>query len=113
MGGRDVSSVTPTMTMGSASTYLVIAAAFKASTGSAGTAPTPPYLKRFSSWSSASAISTSTAKFQFPNEANDGLVITEAGATNYAMNSVTDSGSNTWSQAGQCNSGGCLGRVLR
>ena len=38
-------TVTPTMTQGSASTYIVFAAAFIASASSAGTAPTGPYLR--------------------------------------------------------------------
>ena len=95
-------NVTPTMTMGSASTYLVIAAAFKASASVAGTVPANPYLKRFSSWSSASSVSAATIKFQFPNDAGHELVMTEAGASNYAANTITDSGSNVWELAGQC-----------
>lgn len=100
-------SITPTMTMGSASTYLVVAAAFKSAT--AGTAPTAPYLQRFSSWSSNGTVSTASWKFQFPSGSGDGLVMTEAGAVNYAANTITDSGSNVWTLAGQClQSGTCI-----
>ncbi len=102
-------NITPTMTMGSASTYLVIAAAFKASSSPAGTQPTKPYLQRVMSWSSASSVSASTTKFQFPSGANDLLVSTEVGAVNYAANTITDSGANSWTLAGQClQSGACV-----
>lgn len=102
-------NVTPTMTMGSASTYLVIVAAFKASSGSAGTQPTKPYLARMMSWSSQSNVSASSTIFQLPNSANDLLVITDGGGGTYQGNSVTDSGSNTWTIAGSVNTGGGLG----
>lgn len=95
-------SVTPTMTMGTASSYLVIAAAFKKATNGAGTLPPALYLKRFSSWSSQPSISTASFAFQFPNDPGDALVMTEAGAFNYEANSITDSGSNSWVLAGQC-----------
>jgi len=95
-------SVTPTMTMGSASTYIVYAADFAASTSPQGSAPTAPYLQRVMSWSSQSGVSASTTKFQLPNGSNDLLVMTGAGAANYLGNSITDSGSNTWTLAGQC-----------
>ena len=95
-------NVTPTMTMGSASTYLVLVAVFEASTTATGTAPVQPYLKRFQSWSSAENVSGATIKFQVPSDSSNELVMTEFGAANYAANSVTDSGSNTWTLAGQC-----------
>jgi hypothetical protein len=94
-------NVTPTMTMGTASTYIVFAAAFKASVSSAGTAPTAPYLQRMMSWSSQSNTSDSSTTFQFPSGSGDLLVMTGAGATNYLGNSITDSG-NSWALAGQC-----------
>jgi hypothetical protein len=101
-------SITPTMTMGSASTYIVFAAVFEASSGAAGTVPSNPYLKRVMSWGSASSVSTSTFTFQLPNESGDLLVSTTGGAVNYAANSITDSGSNIWTLANQClQAGGC------
>ena len=103
-------SVTPTMTMGSASTYIVYAADFAASASAQGSAPTAPYLQRVMSWSSQSNISNSSFKFQFPNSAGDLLAMTGAGAVNYLGNSITDSGTNTWTLAGQCQqSGTCSG----
>lgn len=109
-------NVTPTMTMGDASTYIVYAIALKAApSAGAGTQPTPPYVSRFASWSTcggsgqcSGTVSASTWKFQFPNNAGDLLVMTEAGASNYAANSITDSGSNTWALNEQClQSGAC------
>jgi len=99
-------NVTPTMTMGSASTYIVFVAVFEASTGSAGTAPSAPYLQRISSWSSPPPPYTASPEFQFPNSAGSLLVMKGGGAVNYAINSITDSGSNTWSLLGQCLSTG-------
>lgn len=63
-------SITPSMTMGTASTYVEQVWAFKASANAQGTAPSGLYMERMSSWSMPQGQSASTWTFQFPSAGN-------------------------------------------
>src|SRR5208282_1157956 len=91
-------SITPTMTLGGASTYIEYIVAFKAAASpGAGTAPSGMYLQRLESWSTLGPTSASYT-FQLPSTGNM-LVDSNAGANPYQVTSITDS-TNTWTQLG-------------
>jgi hypothetical protein len=92
-------SVTPSMTMASASTYVTFALAFKAA--NAGTAPSGMYVAHLLGWGTPVSTSTTTWNFQFPSTGNLLVLDTVGSLTPGAV--PTDS-TNTWSAAGTTNS---------
>jgi len=94
-------SITPTMTLGGASTYIEYVLAFKAAT--AGTAPSGWYADRMMSWSSPTAQTATSWPFQFPSSGN--LLFSASscgGAGPMEETGITDS-TNTWTSAGAVN----------
>jgi hypothetical protein len=92
-------SVTPSMTMATASTYVEFVAAFKSAT--AGTAPTGMYVSRIMSWG-PSTTSITTWPMQFPTTGN--LLINSVVGTLTPAAVPTD-GTNTWTAAGSVHVG--------
>jgi hypothetical protein len=94
-------SITPTMTLGGASTYIEYVLAFKAA--SAGTAPSGWYADRMMAWSSPTGQTATSWPFQFPSSGN--LLVEEnncAGTGPMEPSGITDS-VNTWVSAGPLN----------
>lgn len=93
-------SITPTMTLGTASTYLEQVYAFKASASAAGTAPTGMYVERAMQWSTPLSNSGTSWPFQFTSAGNL-LVESNAGGTMQVSTSTLPSdGTNTWHLGG-------------
>src|SRR6185437_3301569 len=84
-------SLTPTMTMGTASTYGEIAIAFKSA--SAGTAPTGMYLERGMSWSYTTAT-VGSRSFQFPSNGN--LLVNTDSCNTLSPTSISGDITNSW-----------------
>lgn len=95
-------SLTPSMTMASASTYIAITAAFKSA--SAGTAPTGWYTEKMVGYSTPSAATT-TYHFQFTT-VGDLLVLTNncGNSTGTTTPGTPSDGTNTWTSAGSLSS---------
>jgi hypothetical protein len=98
-------SVTPSLTMASASTYNEVVVALKASSSASGVTPSGFYLERYTSWSSAPSIAGPFST-QFPSAGNL-LVNTDSCAASFPVTGVSGGGnSSKWLLAGANNPGG-------
>jgi hypothetical protein len=92
-------SITPTMTMATASTYVEQVFAFKAASAGAGSAPTGTYMERMMSWSMPQGQSTTNWPLQFPSA---GQLLLESNVCGFMIPSVTPPTDvvNTWHLTG-------------
>ncbi|HEY1648964.1 MAG TPA: hypothetical protein VGF96_13365 [Terracidiphilus sp.] len=94
-------SITPSMTLGGASTYIEFITAFKAA--SAGSAPSGLYVKRLESWGTPEAAAGGFT-LQFPSGGN--LLYATSVCGTLVPTTLTDSGSNAWGATGSYTNGG-------
>jgi hypothetical protein len=98
-------SITPTMTLATASTYVEQVFAFKGSASAAGTAPTGTYIERKMAWSTPLSSSTTSWPFQFTSSGNLLIARSAGGVMQLSATPPTDA-TNTWKLAGRVLSGG-------
>ena len=99
--------VTPAMTLGTgtASTYIGIVAAFKASASAAGTAPSGIHLNRMMSYSPKEGTGTSTA-YQFTSTGN--FLFASVACGNKTPSGVSDAVNGAWTALGTANMAGVI-----
>jgi hypothetical protein len=94
-------SITPTMTMATASTYVEQVFAFKAAPSSnTSTAPSGVYLERMMSWSMPQNQSASTWTFQLPSAGNFLFQSISCGALIPSATTLPNESGETWNLAG-------------
>jgi len=92
-------TITPSMTMATASTYVEQVFAFRAAASSAGTAPSGMYMERMMTWSMPQNQSAANWTFQLPSAGNLLFQGISCGALTPSSTVPTDA-VNTWSLAG-------------
>ena len=98
-------SLTPSMTMANASTYTEIVLAFKASSGTQGSAPSGVYLAHLRSYSTPASSSVTSWPLQFTSSGNLLVAYATCGGAPMEFTAMADSG-NAWKQAGTINVAG-------